>query len=217
MNESPPEPPDEELIAAMGRQNENLEAAKTAFRIFFNRHRDYMVHHMRRVNGRLAGYGLGVEDVVQEVFNKVWKSGHKSFNPERRTLGACPLASTRSWLTTITLRIVENILRRRSKVDPIDPVDNEDLFVEPSNEKRVRHAISVQHLVQSALSETDAAIVWFKMRYYDQETGESQPPRDELAEFLAKYGLTDAAFRKRYSRAIQTLQAAEAPTPLTTR
>lgn len=217
MNESPPEPPDEELIAAMGRQKEDLQAAKTAFRIFFNRHRDYIIHHMRRVNGRLAGYGLGVEDVVQEVFSRVWKSGHKSFKPERRTSGACPLASTRSWLTTITLRIVENIIRRRSKVDPIDPVDNEDLFVEPSSETRVRHAISVQQLVQKALSETDAAIVWFKMRFYNPATGESQPPRDELADFLARYELTDAAFRKRYSRAIQTLQAAETPTPLTTR
>lgn len=217
MNESPPEPPDEELIAAMGRQNEDLEAAKTAFRIFFNRHRDYMIHHMRRVDARLAGYGLGVEDVVQEVFNRVWRSGHESYKPARRTPGACPLASTRSWLTTITLRIVQNILRRRSKVDPIDPVDNEDLFVEPSNENKVRHAVSVQQLVQNALSETDAAIVWFKMQYYDLETGESQPPREELADFLAKHELTDAAFRKRYSRAIQTLQAAETPTPLTTR
>lgn len=217
VNESPPEPPDEELIAAMGRQNEDLETAKAAFRIFFHRHRDYMIHHTRRVNARLAGYGLGVEDVVQEVFDRVWRIGHKSFKPERRTPGACPLASTRSWLTTITLRTIENILRRRSKVDPIDPVDNEDLFVEPPYENKVRHAISVQQLVQNALSETDAAIVWFKMRYYDPETGESQPPREELADFLAKHKLTDAAFRKRYSRAIQTLQAAEISTPLTTR
>lgn len=214
MNESPSEPPDDELIAAMARQNENLEAAKAAFRIFFNRHRDYMIHHMRRVNARLAGYGLGVEDVVQEVFEKVWRSGHKSFKPEKRTPGACPLASTRSWLTTITLRKVQNILRRRSKDDPIDPVDNEDLFVEPRRENSVQNAISVQQMVQNALSETDAAIVWFKMQYYDRETGESQPPREELDDFLAKHKLTDAAFRKRYSRAIKTLQAAETRTPL---
>lgn len=217
MNESPPQPPDDELISVMGRQSEDLEAAKTAFRIFFNRHLDYMVHHMRRVNARLAGYGLGVEDVVQEVFAKVWQSGHKSFKPEKRTSGACPLASTRSWLTTITLRIVENTIRKRSKVDLIDPVDNEDIFVEPSKGNGVQHAVTAQQMVQNTLSKTDAAIVWFKMQYYDPETGESQPPREELADFLANHDLTDAAFRKRYSRAIKALQATETPNALTTR
>jgi DNA-directed RNA polymerase specialized sigma24 family protein len=172
---------------------------------------------MYRVNSRLTGYGLGIEDVVQEVFEKVWRSGHKSFRPDKRTSGACPLASTRSWLTTITLRIVQNILRRRSKYDPVDPFDNEDLFVEPPKDKRIQNAIGVQQLVQNALSETDAAVVWFKMQYYDPETGESHPPREELADFLGKHELTDAAFRKRYSRAIKTLQAAETPTPLTAR
>lgn len=217
MNESLPEPPDDELISLMGRQSEDLEAAKTAFRIFFNRHRDYMIHHMRRVNVRLAGYGLSVEDVIQEVFAKVWRSGHNSYRPEKRTSGACPLASTRSWLTTITLRIVENTIRKRDKVDSIDPVDNEDIFAEPSKRNKIQHAIIVQQMVHNALSETDAAIVWFKMQYYDPETGESQPPREELADFLANYHLTDAAFRKRYSRAIKTLQATEIPNALTTR
>jgi DNA-directed RNA polymerase specialized sigma24 family protein len=212
VNESQPEPPDADLIAAMGYQDDDIEAAKNAFRIFFNRHCDYLLHHLRRVNSRLTGRGLDVDDVVQEVFAKVWRRGHQTFRIVKHSEGICPVASTRAWLTTIAMRVVLNMLRRPDRVDPIDPQDNEDLFADPNSENKIRHAVVVQQMVQRTLSETDAAIVWFKMEYYDPVSGQSTPPRDELNAFLAEHELSDSAFRKRYSRAIDALQSAGTPT-----
>lgn len=130
MNESQTEPPDADLITAMGHQDDDIEAAKNAFRIFFNRHCDYLLHHLRRVNSRLTGRVLDVDDVVQEVFAKVWRRGHQTFRTAKRSEGICPTASTRAWLTTIAMRVFLNMLRGPDRVDPIDPQDNEDLFAD---------------------------------------------------------------------------------------
>lgn len=217
MNESQSKPPDAELIAAMGRQKEDLEGAKAAFCIFFDRHCDYLVNHLKRINSRLVGYGFDIEDVVQEVFDRLWLKGHRSFNAQKRANGASSTASTRAWLTTITLRVAKNWIRDGRLASPTDPADNEDLFAEPTAELRVSNAIAIQRIVETSLKKIDAEIVWFKMRFYDPETRDSRPDREELAAFLAEHNLTDAAFRQRYSRAMKTLASVQAASNLITR
>ena len=69
--------------------------------------------------------------------------------------------------------------------------------------------------VDEILSKRDAAIVWFKIRYYDPDTGHSQPPKDANESFCKEWDLKPGTLRKAYERAIKTLgQAMDAVTEL---
>ena len=208
VNESQPEPPDDALVAAMGRQEEDLEAAKAAFRVFFDRHCDNLLKRLQRVNYQFDGFAIDIEDVVQDVFKKVWDSGHVSYDAARRTNGANAQTSTGAWLTQIAFRVVQNHIRNTKKsITPVDPgPDNEDLFAEPWAADQVMNMVALHQFVESTLSKEDADIVWFKMFYYDPETGKSTPDPEALRQFCEEYRFTDEAFRQRYSRAIKALK-----------
>jgi hypothetical protein len=107
---------------------------------------------------------------------------------------------------SIARNLVEDKLKSRKIVLPIDPRgENEALFADPESVETVERFLGIRQAVTMTLSERDAAIVWFKIGYYDPETGESHPPPDEQDAFCKEWSVTPAALRKAYDRALAAL------------
>lgn len=212
MNDTQSEPPDDELLHRVRRKQEDFAAAREAWGVFYERHVQFLYRCVFNADRVLAGCGIGTDDIVVETFTKVWESGDDSFRvpgglgPEEATL-CC-----KAWLATIARNLVRDKLKSR-KPDLIDPDENEELFVAPEAVDAVEQCLGIYQLVTRTLSERDAAIVWFKIRYYNPDTGQSQPPRDVHDAFCKERGITPEVLRKAYDRALKLLGEAYTTTP----
>lgn len=205
-----PEPPDEELLERMRRKQEDFAAAREAWGVFFKRHVQYLYRCVSSADRVLAGRGIGTNDIVEATFTKVWESAADSF---RIPVGLDPEAAghcCQAWLSTIARNLVRDKLRAR-KPELVDPDENEELFPQP--ETPAEQCLGMYDLVTRTLSERDAAIVWFKIGYYNPDTGQSQPPRDVHDAFCKEWGITPDLLRKAYDRALKLLAEAYTPTP----
>lgn len=208
MSEPPSEPPDDELIRTI-RRKDNLPAAKAAFTTFYSRHNQFLFRCVRQADRQLIGYGLGTEDIVEETFAVVWQSAAESFcHPSGLSFEAAMRVS-RQWLATIARNLVKDKLKSRDHQLPTDPTEELNGFSasQESAGPAAEHA-RVLRAVDDTLSERDAAIVWFKIGYYNPETRQSQPPAEELQAFCREWEISPAALRKAYDRALTTLSQA---------
>ena len=214
MSETPSEPSDHELISRIRRKEEDMEAAKRAFQTFFDRHANYLYQSIRCANERLVGHAVDAEDIFQETFSKVWFKACQAFEKNRANSETSSDASTKAWLGEIANNLIKDELRRSRNVLPIDPgSDNEDLFVAAKSNDKLRAASAIEKLVANALSERDAAIVWFKSNAYNPATGKSEPDREELADFCKQWEITPDTLRQVYVRALKTLAITMTPVP----
>lgn len=205
MSEPPLEPPDDELIRSI-RRKDNLEVAKSAFTTFYSRHIQFLFRCVRHADQRLVGYGLGADDVVEETFAIVWQSAAESFCLPSGLSSESATRVTRHWLATISCNLVKDKLKSRSHQLPLDMTgENEGLFATEEPAVLATQHVRVMDAVAATLSERDAAIVWFKIRYYNPETRQSQPPSPELDAFCREWEISPAALRKAYDRALTTL------------
>lgn len=208
MTEPPLEPPDDELIRSI-RPKSDLPAAKSAFTTFYGRHVQFLYRCARRADRQLVGYGLGAEDIVEETFAIVWQGAAESFSPPRGLSPEDAARVTRKWLATIAGNLVKDKLKSRSHQLPLDlTADSEGLFAPDEPPTPATPHLRVVAAVAATLSERDAAIVWFKIRYFNPETRQSQPPPEELDAFCREWEISPAALRKAYDRALTTLSQA---------
>jgi len=214
VNKPPSELGDHELVSRIQRKEDDIEAAKRAFEVFFQRHVRYVYQSVRYANEQLVGFGVDAEDIVQEAFAKVWLTACHSYEPAKANAGMPSTASTRAWLGTIVSNLIRDRLRSPVRAVPVDPgPDNEDLFVTVDSEDKVEAAIALEQLVASTLSERDAEIVWFKINAYDPLTRKSEPDREALASFCQRWGIKPDTLRQVYLRALRTLEIALATIP----
>lgn len=215
MSEVQSEPPSDELLRRI-RNKEDLPAAKLAFTVFYERHIQFLFRCAHYAERQLVGYGIGAEDVVAETFEKVWFGAGNSFSRPDGLSAADAARRAQAWLVSIARNLVKDKLKSRKHILPIDPRgENEELFAtEPTSAPASPHLQLIEH-VASCLSERDAAIVWFKIRHYNYETRQSQPPPEELEVFCKHWELTAAALRKAYERALATLRLTLSSSPIT--
>lgn len=208
MIEPPLEPTDEELIRRI-RHKRDLLSANSAFTTFYNRHIQFLFRCVRHADRQLVGYGMGTDDIVEETFANVWQSATDSFCLPSGLSPEAASRLTRQWLLTIARNLVKDKLKSRRHHLPIDPTgENERLFAREEDLCPATPHIQLMDAVAAALSERDAAIVWFKIRYYNPETRQSQPPSEELDAFCREWVISPAALRKAYERALATLSQA---------
>jgi DNA-directed RNA polymerase specialized sigma24 family protein len=205
-----PEPPDEELLERMRRKQEDFPAAREDWGVFYERHVQFLYLCVSSADRALAGRGIGTEDIVEATFTKVWESAADSFQVPDGLAAEAAGRCCQAWLATIARNLVRDKLKAR-KPDLVDPDENEELFPEPETPTEQR--LGMYDLVTRTLSERDAAIVWFKIRYYNPDTGKSQPPRDMHDAFCKEWGVTPDVLRKAYDRALKMLAEAYTPTP----
>jgi DNA-directed RNA polymerase specialized sigma24 family protein len=204
-----PEPPDEELLQRMRRKQEDFPAAREAWGVFFKRHVQFLYRCVASADRVLAGRGIGTDDIVEATFTKVWESAADGF---RIPDGLAPEAAgccCQAWLATIARNLVRDKLKTR-KPELVDPDEKEELFPQPGTP--VEQCLGMYDLVAGTLSERDAAIIWFKIRYYNPGTGQSQPPREVHDAFCREWGITPDVLRKAYDRALKLLAEAYTPT-----
>jgi len=209
VNDTQSEPTDEELIQRMRRKEEDEASAVNAFTAFYRRHIQFLYRCAANADRRLVGYALGAEDSVEETFTKVWESGADSFtSPEGLDPEVASLRCKR-WLSQIARNLVKDKLKSGRNVLPIDPGgENESLFGEPERVETVNRCVGIRQVVTMTLSERDAAIVWFKIRYYDPDTGKSQPPPNAQDAFCKEWDIAPTTLRKAYDRALSAISEA---------
>jgi DNA-directed RNA polymerase specialized sigma24 family protein len=209
------EPPDDDLIRRI-RRKDDLPAAKLAFATFFRRHVQFLFRCVRQADRQLVGYGLGTDDIVEETFANVWRSGANTFCLPSGLSAEAASRRTRQWLATIARNLIKDKLKSNRHQLPIDPTgENEALFATEEAPCATTPHIQLMQIVSAALSQRDAAIVWFKMRYYNPETRQSQPPPTELDAFCKEWEISPAALRKAYERALAALSQALSRTSVT--
>jgi hypothetical protein len=178
--------------------------------VFYVRHRQFLYRCVLNADRVLVGYGIGTDDIVVDTFAKVWESVADSFVvPDGMALGESTLCC-KAWLATIARNLVLDRLKSR-KQDLVDPDENEELFTAP--ESAAEQYLGIYELVTRTLGERDAAIVWFKICYYNSDTRQSQPPRDVHDAFCKEWGITPEVLRKAYNRALKLLGEAYTTTP----
>ncbi len=210
MNDTQLESTDKELLRRIGQKEDDFATAREAWGLFYVRHHQFLYCCVAKAGRVLAGCGIGTEDVVTETFTKVWESGADSFSePEGLDREEATLRC-KAWLATIARNMVRDKLRSR-KPELVDPDENEELFTAP--ETAAEQCLGIHQLVMRTLNERDAAIVWFKIRYYNPDTKQSQPPRDVHDAFCKEWGITPNALRKAYDRALKLLSDASNTPP----
>lgn len=207
MSEPPLEPPDAELIRSI-RYKDDISAAKSAFTTFYSRHVQFLFRCVQYADRQLVGYGLGADDIVEETFAIVWQGATESFCPPSGLSPEVTARVIRRWLATIARNLVKDKLRSRNHQLPLDmTADHESLFATAVSASATPH-LQLLNAVAALLTERDAAIVWFKIRYYDPETRQSEPPPQVLDAFCTERELSPVALRKAYGRALTKLSQA---------
>jgi RNA polymerase sigma-70 factor (ECF subfamily) len=147
--------------------------------------------HVYGLAYRLSGNRVRAEDIAQDVFLKVYRGAHR-LDPDR---------SMKPWLSTVTLNAFRDRMRRRSRrsetaVDPttIDALGHtsDDPEYGLVKEERRRALEMCIRALEAKLRESVVLRAW---------SGHSH---GEVAGLL---GITAAAARKRYSRALAQLKA----------
>lgn len=153
MGTSFPEMTDEELAVCSAAGDGG------AFRVLVGRHVDRVYGYCARVTGNRTD----AEDLVQDVFLRVWRNGHR-WDGERLPFKA--------WLMVLARRICIDYMRRRKYGSHVEM--NDELFADPEPGPHERaHERGVARKVQAALvtlpENQRSAIV---LRYYQGYSNE---------------------------------------------
>lgn len=153
LEKSRPEMTDEELASRSSLGDGQ------AFRLLVDRHVDRVYGYCARV----AGNPVDAEDLVQDIFLRVWRNGHR-WDGERLPFEA--------WLMVLSRRICIDFLRRKRK--PGTQVAEDELVPDPGPDPLDRaHDRGVARQVQAALMDLPvnqrSAIV---LRYYQGYSNE---------------------------------------------
>lgn len=154
MGVSFPEMTDEELAARSAAGDGG------AFRVLVGRH----VNHVYGYCARVTGNRTDAEDLVQDVFLRVWRNGHR-WDGERLPFEA--------WLMVLARRICIDYVRRRKPGSHVAMDD--ELFADPEPGPHERaHERGIARKVQAALvtlpeSQRSAIVLRYYQGYSNEE------------------------------------------------
>lgn len=202
------DPPDSHLLGKMAMRETNREEAEEAFRQFHNRHAKYLHQITQKARETLVGHAIDADDLVEEIFSKVWFGAGKQFDPTKTSKKLTSTQKTRAWLGGIAGNLVRDKLK--SKANNL-PIDSDELELPPSVPAAVSKwqsqlRVGVIQTVEATLNPRDAAVVWFKTNFLDPESGDSKPTPEYVEEFCAEWKIKNPDhIRTIYRRALKTL------------
>ena len=207
-------PPDSHLFRKMAMRDTNREEAEEAFRLFHQRHAKYLHQIAMNANESLVGFATDAEDLVEEIFSKVWFGAGEQFDLAKTPKKLSSSQRTRAWLGGIAGNLVKDKLKSKAKNLPIDSYELEsprsDTAAYSVRQDRLR--VGVFQTVEMILNPRDAAVVWFKTKFLDLDSGDSKPTPEYVKEFCEEWNIKNPDhIRTIYRRAIKTLTQ-----PLTT-
>jgi len=202
---------DDELLALIRAREQDRQAAEDAWVELYGRHVRFVYSQVQNA-GSLIGRALGVEDIVEQVFQRVWLGAADRFTPGQYENADDARRHVLAWLGRIATREFQKALASRGAEyiparDPCNIVKLESPAneIEPSSD-----AARLKSIAEDVLSADELEIVWLKMQYYDQSTGDSRVPPEELSAICARQDITKEVFRKRYERALAKIEQASA-------
>lgn len=197
---------DEDLIFYMSLQGEDRASAEEAWKEFYFRHRSYLVGVCKRFQSALGD--LGVEDLVQDTFVRVFKKAH-TFKP----LGDGSdhaRARVRAWLGRIANRLFLSSLRGQPKIefvdDPYESIGNEPAAVANEPDSDESEHLPVLREALRTLTEREREVLVASYSWYEPGDGCNRMPSDELAALCSRFQTTAANIRQIRSRAVGKLE-----------
>ncbi|MDR0683011.1 MAG: sigma-70 family RNA polymerase sigma factor [Dysgonamonadaceae bacterium] len=189
---------DEDLLIIISFQNENEKEAKEAFKIFYNRHKDFLWSLCYSICTKNKKISEGKE-LAKDIFNNTMMSVYKSSHTYDSQKG-----KVRTWMSRIAKNEMCDLLKRETRHIPLNedicPVINVDVEEEiniPSPEKKVLDE------ALNKLSEKETDILLTYMQYSD---GNKHLPDEVLNELRQRYNTTAESLRQIKKRSLDKVK-----------
>ena len=202
------DPPDSHLFRQMALRETNRQEAEEAFRIFHDRHAKYLHQVAKNSQESLVGFGIDPEDLVEEIFSKVWFGAGEQFDLAKTPMKLSSSQRTRAWLGRIASNLVKDKLKAGTHNLPIDSdeLERPQSGSEAASTRQDRLRVGVIQTVEATLSPRDVAVVWLKTKFLDFDSGDSKPTAEYLEDFCEEWGIKDPDhIRTIYRRALKAL------------
>ncbi len=199
---------DADLLVYMGLADSDLVCARAAWDVFYRRHVEYLYRVCLRAYGDILGGEAGVADLVAEAFRAAYENAHK-FDPAGITDANRLRRRVRAWLGWIARRLVQDILRGRSRLPTRAlELDHWQQVAEPERlggeagnepspkEKAVRQAVE-------SLSEREQLVIRTTLQWYHPEKQHQRLPNDIAADLGRTLGTTPENLRQIRRRAMR--------------
>lgn len=201
---------DADLLSEIGMAQHFPEEAQAAFREFHRRHAGYLFTRLMKWIGEceIRSEVLDGEQLASEALEKAYRNASRY---AERSGGDEELGrnQARAWLWRIVTNLALSALRSPStqigQLTQPDESSLEDVGAEPLPTVSTATATRVDAAMRS-LNEVDQDILYTCLAYRAFGDQADTLPHEVRKELLAKYGLAEATFRQRKSRALKRLR-----------
>lgn len=148
---------------------------------------------------------------MEQTFQRVYLTAAETFQPGEYADSDAARRHVLAWIGAIARKeFLKAIASRGSEYSAVYEPDPEASSESESDGSRpvAEQQEQLRQVAETVLSPDELEIVWLKMQYYDADAGESRLPSDELERICTRQGITKAAFRKRYTRALNRIEQA---------
>jgi DNA-directed RNA polymerase specialized sigma24 family protein len=202
------EPTDEELLFAISFPEDDPKGARAACDAFHRRHVPYL-YPVCLASYRWSLGPEGVEELVQDVFMRVFQGGSATFNMPRATEPAVQSKIVRAWLGTIAQNLYKTRCRSRAgRPKPRPLIEDVPAVVQTVDPLPSAVTERVASIMRAKLKPDEVEIVATAIYWYDFKKKEFRLPPDELDALAARVGLTSEHLRVKRHRAMQKLERA---------
>jgi RNA polymerase sigma factor (sigma-70 family) len=195
---------DAELLQRVAEDDSDVEV-RAAQAAFYERHVRYLYGVLfKRCASILTGRGYGVEDLVQDTFQRAFAGAHtfKIEGPEEleRTT-----ARTRAWLGRIAQHILADQLAGDRSIAASDSLDS--VAYEPPAASTPNPAVERMRAALEGLSEREQDVLRVTALYQKPGEAHQRLPNAVCSELARRWGMSSENVRAVRSRALKKLKA----------
>jgi len=200
---------DFELIRCMADQQNDFVGARTAWGLFYRRHRAFLLGICRSDYGYLLDED-GVSDLVQDVFMKVFDSA-STFDHAEACGDDIQQRKCRRWMARIAENLVRDRHRSQAGVRLVDDEENETLIAgkdDDPSDSGVPESERLKLLKSglALLSETEQTVLRATMFCWQADHQHQRMPHTAMEQLSKQVGKSPENIRQIRSRALKKLE-----------
>ena len=198
---------DADLLAYMTMAQDDPAIARVAWEVFYRRHVEYMYRLCLRAYSELLGGPPAVADVVAEVFRATYENAHK-FDPAGITDAQRLRLRTRAWLGWIARRMVQDLLRGRSRL-PLRLLDLDQWQQVAQPERAATRPSPREELARAALlslTKREQLVIRVTFQWYQADKDHQRLPNDVAADLVKTLQTTPENLRQIRRRALKRIE-----------
>jgi len=191
---------DEDLLVLMSFQKENRTESEDAFRVFYNKYKDFLWSLCYSICTESKGLSEG-EELAKDVFNNtmmsIYESSH-TYDSQK--------SKVKTWMSRIAKNEMFDLLKGESEHIPL----NEDIYYvsenENNNEENIDSIPPKKRDLEKALntlSEKEKDILLTYMQYSD---GNKHLPDEIISELCQRYATIPATLRQIKKRSLDKVK-----------